>query len=81
MFRGNGIRDGAQELGKVFRPFGTLGKILTPDTRILPDKDNLMYATAYQIPDFSQDRFGIAGMIAASNVGNHAEATESVASV
>ena len=82
--RAHGLGDGTQQLRQIARR--ALGDILVskvgaPDARVLADQHDLTHATGNQIAHLGNNALGITRVIAAADVGNHAEATEAVAAI
>lgn len=82
--RAHGLGDGTQQLRQIARrAIGDVlvGKVGTPDARVLADQHDLAHTAGNQVAHLGDDALGIARMIAAADVGNHAEAAEAVAAI
>ena len=78
------LSNGLQQLRQIARR--ALGKVLvgkvgTPDARVLTDQNDLAHTTGDQVAYLGDNALGIARVITTADIRNHAEATEAVAAI
>ena len=82
--RAHGLGDGTQQLRQIARrALGDVlvGKVVTPNTRVLADQHDLAHTAGNQVAHLGDNALGITRVIATADVGDHAEAAETVAAI
>ena len=82
--RAHGLGDGAQQLRQIARRALSdvlVGKVGTPNARVLTDQHDLAHTAGNQVANLGDNAFGIARMIATANVGDHAKAAKTIATI
>ena len=84
VMRTHRLSNGLQQLRQIARrALGEVlvGKVGTPDARVLADQHDLAHTAGNQVAHLGDDALGIARMIAAADIRDHAEAAEAVAAI
>ena len=84
VLRAHSIGNGLQQLCQIARrALGDvlIGKIGAPDARVLADQHNLAHTAGNKVAHLGDNTLGTTRMIATANVGNHAEAAETIAAI
>ena len=84
VMRTHRLSNGLQQLRQIARrALGEVlvGKVGTPDARVLTDQNDLAHATGDQIAYLGDNALGIARVITTADIRDHAEATEAVTAI